>query len=68
MSANEIWARYVRYIGAGAVAAAGIITVVRGLPSMVDAIHGGRTRDADEQGALNLPLFHGRIAIFPAAS
>ena len=38
MSANEIWARYVRYIGAGAVAAAGIITVVRGLPTMIDAI------------------------------
>ena len=37
MSANEIWARYVRYIGAGAVAAAGIITVVRGLPTMVRA-------------------------------
>ena len=30
MSANEIWARYVRYVGAGAVAAGGIITVVRG--------------------------------------
>ena len=38
MTANEIWARYVRYIGAGAVAAAGIITVVRGLPTMIDAI------------------------------
>ena len=38
MSANEIWARYVRYIGAGAVAAAGIITVVRGLPTMIDAV------------------------------
>jgi putative OPT family oligopeptide transporter len=38
MTANEIWARYVRYIGAGAVAAAGIITVVRGLPTMIDAV------------------------------
>lgn len=37
MSANEIWTRYVRYIGAGAVAAGGIITVVRGLPAMVGA-------------------------------
>lgn len=37
MSANEIWARYVRYVGAGAVAIAGIITVARTLPSMVNA-------------------------------
>ena len=49
MSANEIWARYVRYIGAGAVAAAGIITVVRGLPTMIGAFvavaRGMRRRD-----------------------
>ena len=38
MSANEIWARYVRYIGAGAVAAAGIITVMKGLPTMIGAV------------------------------
>ena len=34
-SAGEIWARYVRYIGAGAVAAAGIVTVVAGAPDHV---------------------------------
>jgi putative OPT family oligopeptide transporter len=37
MSSTDIWARYVRYIGAGAVATAGILTVARGLPTMVDA-------------------------------
>ena len=37
MSANEIWSRYVRYVGAGAVAAGGIITVVRALPTMAGA-------------------------------
>jgi putative OPT family oligopeptide transporter len=37
MTAGEIWARYVRYIGAGAVAAGGILTVVRGLPTMAGA-------------------------------
>jgi putative OPT family oligopeptide transporter len=37
MSPNEIWARYVRYIGAGAVAAGGIITVLRALPTMTSA-------------------------------
>ena len=34
MGAPEIWSRYVRYVGAGAVATAGILTVLRGLPSM----------------------------------
>ncbi len=34
MSASDIWSRYVRYIGAGAVATAGILTVLRNLPTM----------------------------------
>jgi putative OPT family oligopeptide transporter len=37
MGAGDIWSRYVRYIGAGAVATAGILTVLRGLPTMVSA-------------------------------
>lgn len=37
MTANEIWARYVRYIGAGAVAVAAVLTVARGLPAMTTA-------------------------------
>ena len=37
MSADDIWSRYVRYVGAGAVAAAGILTVLRGLPTMAGA-------------------------------
>ena len=37
MSAGEIWSRYVRYIGAGAVATAGILTVLRNLPTMAGA-------------------------------
>jgi putative OPT family oligopeptide transporter len=37
MSATDIWERYVRYIGAGAVATAGILTVLRGLPTMAGA-------------------------------
>ena len=37
MDAGDIWSRYVRYIGAGAVATAGIITVLRGLPTMIGA-------------------------------
>ena len=38
MSASEIWARYIRYIGAGAVAVAGILTVGRNLPTMARAL------------------------------
>jgi putative OPT family oligopeptide transporter len=38
MDADAIWSRYVRYIGAGAVATAGILTVMRGLPSMIAAV------------------------------
>jgi putative OPT family oligopeptide transporter len=34
MTASQIWSRYVRYIGAGAVAAAGIVAVARALPTM----------------------------------
>ena len=37
MSAGQIWSGYVRYIGAGAVAAAGIVAVVRALPTMASS-------------------------------
>lgn len=38
LSAGQIWSRYVRYIGAGAVAAAGIVTVIRSMPTMVSSL------------------------------
>jgi putative OPT family oligopeptide transporter len=51
MSPGEIWSRYVRYIGAGAVATAGILTVLRNLPTMAGAFaavfRGMRGRRAD---------------------
>lgn len=37
MSAGQIWSRYIRYVGAGAVATAGILTVLKNLPTMVGA-------------------------------
>jgi putative OPT family oligopeptide transporter len=37
MKPGQIWSTYVRYIGAGAVATAGVITVLRGLPAMAGA-------------------------------
>jgi putative OPT family oligopeptide transporter len=41
MSPGQLWSRYVRYIGAGAVAAAGIITLVRSIPTMVESFRVG---------------------------
>ncbi len=41
MSASQIWTRYVRYIGAGAVATAGIITLIRSLPVMLQSFRIG---------------------------
>jgi putative OPT family oligopeptide transporter len=38
LSAKQIWDGYIRIIGAGAVAAAGIITVVRSIPTMVASL------------------------------
>jgi putative OPT family oligopeptide transporter len=37
MSSGEIWHRYVRYIGAGAVATGGIITLIRSIPTMLES-------------------------------
>ncbi|MGD8319247.1 MAG: oligopeptide transporter, OPT family [Gemmatimonadota bacterium] len=41
MSSGEIWNRYIRYIGAGAVATAGIITLVKSIPTMVESFRLG---------------------------
>ncbi|MFL6195408.1 MAG: OPT family oligopeptide transporter [Thermoanaerobaculia bacterium] len=38
LSAGQIWSKYVRYIGAGAVAAAGIVTVLRAIPVMAESL------------------------------
>ncbi|HEY2295369.1 MAG TPA: oligopeptide transporter, OPT family [Thermoanaerobaculia bacterium] len=49
MTAGQIWARYVRYIGAGAVAAAGIVTVLRAIPVMAESL-GAVLRGLRKQG------------------
>ncbi len=55
MSAGEIWNRYVRYIGAGAVATGGIITLIRTVPTMVRSFRlgFGRLRRGDETPGAN---------------
>ncbi len=37
MSPDDIWGRYIRYIGAGAVAAGGIINLIKALPTILDS-------------------------------
>jgi putative OPT family oligopeptide transporter len=55
LPAGQIWSRYVRYIGAGAVAAAGIVTVARTLPTMYASlaavVRGLRASPGEEGGA-----------------
>ena len=44
MSATEIWSRYLRYIGAGAVATAGILTLLRSIPLMLASFRASATQ------------------------
>jgi putative OPT family oligopeptide transporter len=41
MTPEEIWDKYIRVVGAGAVAVAGIITVIKSLPTMYNALKMG---------------------------
>lgn len=66
MSAGQIWNRYVRYLGAGAVATAGLITLLRSVPMMVSSFSLGAaqlrarlragTADAAPRTQRDLPL------------
>jgi putative OPT family oligopeptide transporter len=44
MPAKDIWNRYIRYIGAGAVAMAGFITLIKSIPTMVESFRLGMTQ------------------------
>ncbi|HLA76613.1 MAG TPA: oligopeptide transporter, OPT family [Vicinamibacteria bacterium] len=44
MTSDNLWNYYIRYIGAGAVAAAGLITLVKTLPTIVAALKAGLKR------------------------
>ena len=41
MNPGQLWSAYIRYIGAGAVLAAGLITLARTIPSMISSARGG---------------------------
>ena len=51
MSPSLIWSRYVRYIGAGAVAAGGLITLIRSIPTMIESFRIGAQQIRDRIGA-----------------
>lgn len=51
MSPSQLWTRYVRYIGAGAVAAAGIITLIRSVPVMLESFRIGAAEMKDRVSA-----------------
>ena len=55
MSASEMWSRYIRYIGAGAVATAGIVTLVRSIPVMVQSFRIGTTKLRERVGEGGAP-------------
>jgi putative OPT family oligopeptide transporter len=58
LSAGQIWSKYVRFIGAGAVAAAGIAAVLKALPTMASsfaAVVRGLRRSGLEVGGAETP-------------
>ena len=50
MSPDQLWRTYIRPMGAGAVAAAGVITLIRTLPTIVSALRSG-LKDVRAQNA-----------------
>src|SRR5437667_1882772 len=50
MTPDQIWGSYIRPMGAGAVAAAGLITLLRTLPTIISALRTG-LRDVRAEGA-----------------
>lgn len=51
MEPSQIWSRYVRYIGAGAVATGGLITLIRSIPTMAESFRMGARQLRERFGA-----------------
>ncbi len=56
MSPSLLWTRYVRYIGAGAVATAGLITLIRSIPTMIESFRVGAQQLRSRLGNKNIPV------------
>ena len=56
MSPSELWSTYVRPMGAGAVAAAGLITLVRTMPTIVGALTAGMRKKGTAADAPARPV------------
>src|SRR5690606_4608565 len=56
MGPGEIWSNYIRYIGAGAVAFGGIITLIKSLPTIWESFRQGiKELDGGSQSGAQLP-------------
>lgn len=53
MSPGLIWTRYIRYIGAGAVATGGIITLIRSFPTMIESFKIGAAQLKQRVGGVS---------------
>jgi putative OPT family oligopeptide transporter len=51
MNPGQIWNRYVRYIGAGAVATGGLVTLIRSVPTMIESFKLGTRQIRERLGA-----------------
>ncbi len=55
MEPGQIWTRYVRYIGAGAVATGGLITLIRSIPTMIESFRLGARQLRSQLGSASGP-------------
>src|SRR6187200_3705692 len=51
MGPMDLWRSYIRYIGAGAVAAAGLITLMKTMPTIISALKAGMSTMQAERGS-----------------
>ena len=54
MTSDQLWNYYIRYIGAGAVAAAGLITLMKTLPTIVSALKAGFAKGSEGDGGISV--------------
>jgi putative OPT family oligopeptide transporter len=53
MTSDQLWTNYIRYIGAGAVAAAGLITLLKTLPTIIAALQAGMGKARASEGGVS---------------